>query len=367
MSAMYPLEMVLLFAGPGYAIMVILMFVLLDLRKTAPEAFVLRKARNKNLPVMEYTSIGSENAMYVIGTKDEDGDIVFEDRTYGIKVDPGSSLSKTSPSRHRDGLNIYHFSTTSYLPLSPTTAKGLCDVEDELKKPEYSVLSFLTAEEAVQLIDTPREERRHDIGIFIKMYKPKRQLAEDGIPVSQDRVLAQVAAKLRDDHRFVRLRDIPEDEVFAAMEEPEDEIPRIAARWVQDYCPVLPDDGVSGPVPVTAEVLAGKIETLQDFYQDVTRTVPVTDTEVYRKLIELEEALGRKPMRDGFFSYAAAFKLNPNVTSSQDLQHFELQLYRKIYKLLERGMTLWNNPYLWAIALIMAGSIGFFIVVQSII
>ena len=328
---------------------------IVELKKYAPEAFIFRKARKDNRIVKNIGDMDG-NSEFTLGEKEEPGDIVFKDKTFGDKLDPSMVQGKCIPSRYSKGLVIYNYATGAYYPTSAKDARGFTQIIETRQKPEYDILDFLSDEDIIQLLDTPREERIQDIKIFTQAAKPKKA----GVSEAQSNKIAQALLKeMRESRKYRYLWDFDDEIILTLLETPQDEVDALVLADVKEYQPHIDDEGEQ--IPIDADSILKKVLLLQEEYKARTLAAPISDNEVLRKINELEDEVSKTPITDGAYSLAAAYRLNPNAHTAQDLQQFENNIFRKVWKMLEARMNIWNNPLLWAIALIMAGSIGIYV------
>jgi len=179
--------------------MVIFMFLYVNVKMNAPEAFIFAKARKKGLPVLCRTDIGSDYSKYILGKKKKEGDIAFDDDEHpGLLVDP-SLTSDTDSMRFERGLDIYYYASTQWMPLTTINALGfktLARVADA----RYKELTFLPKQELAEFMMTNDTDLYEDCNTAIRKYHPtlvdwesgKTMVDSNGTPISM------TAQELRD-------------------------------------------------------------------------------------------------------------------------------------------------------------------------
>ncbi len=149
-----PLIALLLIAAGGY---LGLLFILMEVRRYVPEWRTISAARKKNLPVLAVTVPGSGETEWILGTKDERGDPVFDTKgQFGIQVDPNFS-GAIAPDRMKRGLRIYHYATTLPLALDARHCLAIDTVLSTVRA-EFPELGFLTNDQIGALLATPRDD-----------------------------------------------------------------------------------------------------------------------------------------------------------------------------------------------------------------
>ena len=151
-----------------------------DRRKYNPEGKVFIKARKKGLPVLDGIDIGSGYANFVLGVKQVSGDIAFkkDDDSEGLKVDP-SLLGEAEAEHHVKGLDIYHYGSTQWMPLSAINALGFKTIRRLLGE-RYQDLSFLPPQEVAELLYTKSQDLLADCDTVILRYAPNLMDPETG-------------------------------------------------------------------------------------------------------------------------------------------------------------------------------------------
>lgn len=168
-----PAWLIILMVGVPLILDGCLLIILAGLRKWAPEAWIIKDARKKDLPILDQTDIGTGFSEMILGEKDEKGDIRFENEKFGIKLDPALLSSDVDPRRYKKGLVILNYATTGWLPQGIKNILGLDRVTKIRKGEKYAILKFLTDEDLIQLLDTNQEQLVFDVPMFIEKYEAK--------------------------------------------------------------------------------------------------------------------------------------------------------------------------------------------------
>lgn len=179
-SVVLPVDYLFIGGGVMVAIIAILLMIVIDTRSNAPEAAIFKRARKKGLPVLDITDIGTGESRFLLGKKDGVDEIAFSTGHYGIQVDPSLCSGNTDPSRYRNGLAIYHYCSTKWLPISPHNVLAIQTVKNLRVK--YPDLDFLTDLELMTLLNTPRSDLKHDSERFLEKYSPVA--IERGTPIT---------------------------------------------------------------------------------------------------------------------------------------------------------------------------------------
>ncbi|MFA7162033.1 MAG: hypothetical protein WC083_05630 [Candidatus Methanomethylophilaceae archaeon] len=143
-----------LVAASGY---IGLALVATEVHRWVPEWRTFAKARKKNLPIIAYTVHGSGETDWILGSKDEKGDPVFDTSgQFGIQVDPKFS-GEIVPDRLQKGLRIYHYGTTTPLALDGRHCMAI-QTCITMVRDEYPQLQFLTNDQVLALLNTARDD-----------------------------------------------------------------------------------------------------------------------------------------------------------------------------------------------------------------
>jgi hypothetical protein len=170
-TILIPLYYVLGLAG-GFAISAMMgLLYWMDIKRYVPEAKIFKKARRKGLPVLDRQDIGSGYGRFLLGKKQKPDDIAFDDEDLpGLMVD-ASILGEADATHYERGLDIYHYASTQWMPLTTINALGFKTIK-RLINEKYKDLSFLPDEEICELLSTKSQEQLEDCETVIKKYSP---------------------------------------------------------------------------------------------------------------------------------------------------------------------------------------------------
>ena len=115
---MIPLTWALIEGIVGIGLVILLGVLYMGARNSNDEGKVFQSCRDKGNPCLEVVDIATSHGRYYEGEKDEDGDPYFTIEGLPMKIDPAMCSGKASPTRHGNGLNIYHYASSKALPLS---------------------------------------------------------------------------------------------------------------------------------------------------------------------------------------------------------------------------------------------------------
>ena len=113
-----PLPWIVGTLGIFIMVIMVLLWFLLDIKKYAREAFVIRRARKGNKPALLLEEIGTGITDFIVGERDEKGSPIFKAKdSDDVIVDP-AYLHNTKPANWKDGLMVHHYATSQYQPLT---------------------------------------------------------------------------------------------------------------------------------------------------------------------------------------------------------------------------------------------------------
>lgn len=183
-----PLEWIIGVITGFVIIIVILLWFLLDIRRFAPEAFVIRWGRKKDQPVLLREQIGTGLTELIRGEKEGNGNPIFKD-PHGneIYIDP-SYLHNTRPQNWTGGLMVYHYATSQYTPLTTINALGLNKCV-EIGRKHFPELDFLKNKDLMAFAKMRRDHLSHNIDVVLKRHPAEYQ---DGTPVKREDVFNAV-------------------------------------------------------------------------------------------------------------------------------------------------------------------------------
>lgn len=140
-----------------------------DMKSNAPEAFVIKEAREKNLPIMALTDAGSGRTTLKIGRKSKKYDWEFEAGEYGPKITP-EHTPDCEPEMLNGNLPVYHYSITHLSACSPRSAKALCNITKLRKLEQFELLRFLSDDDLYTLLGEDAANLEHDCRIYLQDY-----------------------------------------------------------------------------------------------------------------------------------------------------------------------------------------------------
>lgn len=145
----------------------------LDNKNWMPELKDFKNARRWGLPMLDLVDMGSGYGRFLIGEKDEEGDIVFKTpEGWGMHVDPTMISGDAEPTRYPMGLDIFHYSTVDCLPISPKNVVAINTVF-RIRDAEFKKLQFLEDPELMALLNTPQNYLPDDCQIYMQKYDPE--------------------------------------------------------------------------------------------------------------------------------------------------------------------------------------------------
>jgi len=260
--------------------LIILLKLYVDIKRNAPEALIFAKARKKRLPVLCRTDVGSSYSQFILGKKQKDGDIAFDDGELpGLLVDP-SLLGDSDAMRFGRGLDIYYYASTQWMPLTAINALGLKTVA-RVADQRYKELSFLPKQELAEFLMTKDDDILADCNTCIRRYNPE------------------------------------------------------AVDW----------------------------ETGNKVNDEYGNSIKMTPEELRDSITALREELKRTPIDTGFYSFAAAFLMNPVSHLAQDLEQLKMLIELMIRAEYDKIMKL--MPYVIMFCMVV-GVVGLVIYIISL-
>jgi len=149
-----------------------LAFVVTDLVKYVPEWRVIRNCRKKGNPLISLTTAGSGESIFVEGTKNTEGDPIFDSAKHlGVRVDPQYS-GMVTPNRYPKGLTVYHYCPT--LPFA-IDARNALSIQQTIQTVRNKIpeLSFLTNDQLMSLLCTDRDDLPEYTRTFMSVLLPE--------------------------------------------------------------------------------------------------------------------------------------------------------------------------------------------------
>jgi hypothetical protein len=183
-----PLEWIIGVITGFVLVLVLLIWFLLDIKRFAPEAFVIRWGRKNDQPVLLREQIGTGLSNLIKGEKDGKNSPIFKD-PHGneIYIDP-SYLHNTRPQNWGSGLMVYHYATSQYTPLTTINALGLNKCV-AIGRKHFPELDFLKDKDLMAFAKMRRDHLSHNVEIVLRRYQPEY---EDGTPVQGQEVVNAV-------------------------------------------------------------------------------------------------------------------------------------------------------------------------------
>jgi len=139
-----------------------------DLNWFVPEWRIFKKARMQDIPILNVVDIGSMMGRFILGEKQEDGQLHFEDETYGLTIDPAILNGEATPTKYVGGLKIFNRSSTSFLPQTDREAAAAETFITERKR--FKSLDILSDKELSVLVAKPRKDLKADIKPYVERY-----------------------------------------------------------------------------------------------------------------------------------------------------------------------------------------------------
>jgi hypothetical protein len=198
-------------------IIIILLWLIMDIKKYAKEAFIIRKARKNDLPMLILEEIGTGLAEVILGKKDEKGAPVFTTPDGQMLVDP-AFLRNHRPGNWGSGLMVHHYATSQYQPMTTVTSLGLntCIRHARQNYPEFS---WMNDRDLMAFAKMRRDELADNLGVVLSYYKPVFSEGEKKGQFVQSTDLVDVMEEYQDDLRQMKIDiDTPVawDAAFAA-------------------------------------------------------------------------------------------------------------------------------------------------------
>lgn len=159
---------VLLLIGIFAAIYKVVMY-MADMKANAPEAFVIKEAREKRLPILALHDAGSGKTILKLGKKSRKFDWEFEVGEYGPKVTP-EHTPDCEPDMLGGNLPIYHYDIKSISACSPRSAAAVCNLSKLRSLPEFELLRFLQEDDLYTLLREDAANLEHDCKIYLQDY-----------------------------------------------------------------------------------------------------------------------------------------------------------------------------------------------------
>ena len=152
---------------------------LMSFFKYGKEGFVFMQARKDGTPVICDVEIGTSNAEFIIGTKKNPKDPLFEDEQSGVKVDPSLISAYAEPLRFSGGLNIIGYGHHNWLPQTARNHLAFKAIVEYFNSPDMKDLMFLTDKEKIELISKPEHFLEADIKTKVGKYFKTKKSSDD--------------------------------------------------------------------------------------------------------------------------------------------------------------------------------------------
>lgn len=162
------IAIILLVIGIFIAVYKVVMY-MADMRANAPEAFVIKEAREKRLPILALHDAGSGKTILKLGKKSRKYDWEFEAGEYGPKVTP-EHTPDCEPDMLGGNLPMYHYDIKSISSCSPRSAAAICNLSKLRSLPDFELLRFLQEDDLYTLLREDAANLEHDCRIYLQDY-----------------------------------------------------------------------------------------------------------------------------------------------------------------------------------------------------
>lgn len=153
--------------------------------KWGKEGFMFAQARKDGIPVYLDAELGSDNADFVLGEKQNPKDVMLKDTESGIKLDPSLFSADARPMRLPLGLDLYIYSYYNYMPQSIRNHAAFKTIKD-YKDHECKDLAFLSDKEFIELVSDAEHFLRHNAQQKINKYFKLVSFEQDGKTVTKN-------------------------------------------------------------------------------------------------------------------------------------------------------------------------------------
>lgn len=162
------IAIVLLVIGLCVAIYKVVMY-MADMKANAPEAFAIKEAREKKLPLLALHDAGSGKTIFKIGKKSKKYDWEFEIEEYGPKITP-EHTPDCEPDMLGGNLPVYHYDMKSISACSPRSATAVCNLTKLRALDDFALLRFLPEDDLYTLMKEDAANLEHDCRIYLQDY-----------------------------------------------------------------------------------------------------------------------------------------------------------------------------------------------------
>lgn len=142
---------------------------MMDMKMNAPEAFVIKEAREKKVPIMALHDAGSGKTILKLGKKSKKFDWEFEAGEYGPKISP-EHTPDCEPDMWGGNLPVYHYDMKCISACSPRSAKAICNLTKLRALNEFALLRFLSEDDLYTLMKEDAANLDHDCRIYLQDY-----------------------------------------------------------------------------------------------------------------------------------------------------------------------------------------------------
>lgn len=162
------IAIVLLMIGLCVAIYKVVMY-MADMKANAPEAFAIKEAREKKLPLLALHDAGSGKTIFKVGKKSKKYDWEFEIEEYGPKITP-EHTPDCEPDMLGGNLPVYHYDMKSISACSPRSAAAVCNLTKLRALDDFALLRFLSEDDLYTLMKEDAANLEHDCRIYLQDY-----------------------------------------------------------------------------------------------------------------------------------------------------------------------------------------------------
>lgn len=156
--------------------------ILVGFWKFGREGFTFMEARKTGQMVIEDVEVGTGNAEFILGKKNDPKDPIFQDEQSGVKMDPTMVSSYADPRRHPGGLNIIGFGHDSLLPQNHRNHLATKRMVEFIQTTPYmKILLFLPIKEIIELLKKPEHFLEADVKTKVGKYY-KARIIDEGTP-----------------------------------------------------------------------------------------------------------------------------------------------------------------------------------------
>jgi len=145
---------------------------LYDLKVWAPEAYLFERCRKKDIPVLLDVEIGSNKGDLKPGEKENGKGPLFKYKDdEDLKVAP-SYLHSTEAIYLGNGLYMYQYATSQYMPLSPKNVLGLNTCK-RVAREAFPELDFMNDRDLMCFLKMDRTDLTENVDVVLEKYDPE--------------------------------------------------------------------------------------------------------------------------------------------------------------------------------------------------